>query len=219
MSHLQTCPNCRRAMQGGRFNACPACGYDPARQEPQVSRPASAAVSPNAVAQVVPSSTQTANNSKTMLGERFELKHALFRFDGRINRFAFNIIYMSLIVSTFITAFVAVYTTGVSPKDRSIIYAVWSIAAAAILLSLYCGLSLTIKRLHDLDMSGIHTIWIYFIGVLPIAMANSTSGVASPFFNLIQIGIFLWLMCARGTNGPNRYGPPKVTFPPVSSSP
>lgn len=56
------------------------------------------------------------------------------------------------------------------------------------------SIAVTIRRLHDRDMSG----WWYLLGVF---------GGAVPFIGpLISIG-FLVLMCLPGTPGHNRFGP------------
>ena len=60
-----------------------------------------------------------------------------------------------------------------------------SLATLALLLP---GLSVTIRRLHDTDRSG----WWWLINFIPI----------------IGWIVFLYFMVARGTPGPNRFGPP-----------
>jgi uncharacterized membrane protein YhaH (DUF805 family) len=58
------------------------------------------------------------------------------------------------------------------------------------LISIYCGVILGIKRLHDLDKSG----WFLLILFIPI----------------IGLLMVIYLLFFPGTPGPNRFGPPPV---------
>jgi len=61
------------------------------------------------------------------------------------------------------------------------------------------GIAVTVRRLHDRDMSGWWYLGVAVLGQVPYLGA------------LIQLG-FLVLMCLPGTPGPNRFGPdPKGT--------
>ena len=62
------------------------------------------------------------------------------------------------------------------------------ISGIATLALLLPNLSVTIRRLHDTDRSG----WWWFIVIIPV----------------VGWIIYLYFMIARGTPGPNRFGPP-----------
>jgi uncharacterized membrane protein YhaH (DUF805 family) len=56
------------------------------------------------------------------------------------------------------------------------------------------NLALTVRRLHDREMSG----WFFLLYVVLNMI---------PFVNLIAAIAFLVIMCLEGTRGPNKYGP------------
>jgi uncharacterized membrane protein YhaH (DUF805 family) len=58
----------------------------------------------------------------------------------------------------------------------------------ALAIYLFCGVCLTVKRLHDRDMSG----WWILVGLIPYI---------GPLFTFVVAG------CLAGTNGSNSYGP------------
>lgn len=62
----------------------------------------------------------------------------------------------------------------------------------AILGGIWAGIAITVKRLHDLDRPGWH--WLL---------------LAVPFYN-IYLGLVL--LFARGTWGPNRFGPDPLAY-------
>lgn len=229
MANLQTCPNCARAMPGGRFNACPACGYDPSKQEPQVSPRPARVILPQSTAST--SAARVPRSTTGLLGEffgaNFELKKSLFSLNGRLNRapFIMLLIFMSvgaiaaaiiLIPAIFIDEYMIRYKMQDLPYTTMLIGLFF---AAIYLVTIYCGFALTVKRLHDMNMSGAHAIWIYAVYLVPMALINSALAGVSLVLNLVSVAIGIWLMCARGTNGPNRYGSPRVTFHQASPSP
>jgi uncharacterized membrane protein YhaH (DUF805 family) len=88
-------------------------------------------------------------------------------------------------------------TAGVTPTPDMLTGSFW---AGAGLLGLFTlailvpALAVTVRRLHDRDMSG----W-WYLGVVLLGQV--------PYLGpLISLG-FLVLMCLPGTPGPNRFGP------------
>jgi hypothetical protein len=66
-----------------------------------------------------------------------------------------------------------------------------------------------VRRLHDLNFSG----WWYLFFMTPISLGFSTVGknVDKLFYVSIALLIlFIFLMCKKGTPGPNKYGEPPV---------
>jgi uncharacterized membrane protein YhaH (DUF805 family) len=74
-------------------------------------------------------------------------------------------------------------------------------------LAAFIGLVLTVKRLHDLDMSGWHYLWII---TLPIILFGFSFGLHSKDMTLIAIGtqivIWFWVSFWPGSPGANQYG-------------
>lgn len=104
-----------------------------------------------------------------------------FRFDGRIGRQVYwlSIIFLSALIG-FTGPFVIDPDTSVVTMEfgalQSIVYTVATISS----------ITITIKRLHDLNMSGFFAIGLFF---LPIAIILS-----------------LWLGIRKGDQAPNKFG-------------
>ena len=112
------------------------------------------------------------------------------KFDGRASRSA----YWWWALFVFIVGIVANVLDGVFGLQQfrefnGQMYAAGGvISGLAPLALLLPNLSVTIRRLHDTDRSG----WWWFIVIFPV----------------IGWIIYLYFMIARGTPGPNRFGPP-----------
>lgn len=112
------------------------------------------------------------------------------KFDGRASRSA----YWWWALFVFIVGIVANVLDGVFGLQQfrefnGQMYAAGGvISGIATLALLLPNLSVTIRRLHDTDRSG----WWWFIVIFPV----------------IGWIIYLYFMIARGTPGPNRFGPP-----------
>ena len=112
------------------------------------------------------------------------------KFDGRASRSA----YWWWALFVFIVGIVANVLDGVFGLQQfrefnGQMYAAGGvISGLATLALLLPNLSVTIRRLHDTDRSG----WWWFIVIFPV----------------IGWIISLYFMIARGTPGPNRFGPP-----------
>jgi len=66
---------------------------------------------------------------------------------------------------------------------------------------LLAGAGPVVRRLHDIDRSGLHSIWLCLVLVLGEILFRSQRGNV-PFV------VALALMLRPGTKSPNRYGPP-----------
>jgi len=138
----------------------------------------------------------------------------LFRFDGRINRGKYWLTVV-LWLAVWLLVFALVYASGFS----------WlSIAIAALVFipSLWSGIAVGIKRLHDREMSG---TWLVLFYGAPVFL----DALARPLFVYPQMAAFQWIGAAlsflsfavsiwalvvlgflRGTIGANAYGPDPV---------
>ncbi len=71
------------------------------------------------------------------------------------------------------------------------------------LLMIWPGVALLVKRLHDMEWSGLHGIWICAIWYAPSsAMPDALASVVS----FVAVAASLWLLLMPGTDGPNFYG-------------
>ncbi len=141
--------------------------------------------------------------------------HLFLKFDGRIRRSHFGIAWLILFAVYFVTSFIPIVG--------------WIISLAL----LWPGLAITVKRLHDIGLSG----WIAAIPyggtlvgcvVAGISMGAATLMNMQAFENedptailaavgpamgimglvlLLIVGFLLWFVFAPGQPGTNRFGP------------
>ena len=127
------------------------------------------------------------------------LTGALFSFNGRLARLPF-FGYCALLL--FFCFLVGAGAVGIRAETREGGAALGVVLLAVLVGVISCGLSLTIKRLHDMGLAGTHAIWIYG-NVAGVALAPSLSIL----FDLAVGGVFLWLCLAAGQPHSNHYGP------------
>jgi len=124
-------------------------------------------------------------------------------FKGRTNRQAY-----------WVTS-VLVYLgfLAVSLATMGIPFLLLAFGLPALIVGLWVGLAVAVRRLHDRNRSG----WWLLAMYLPIALLSFLRGAASvsspdagAFFGLLtlpfSIWAFVWLACLKGTTGPNRFG-------------
>jgi uncharacterized membrane protein YhaH (DUF805 family) len=122
---------------------------------------------------------------------------ALFTFSGRLGRLAYlgYSILLILLVAAGVLVGSAVGFLGI------IIFVVVTIGG------IWASISLVVRRLHDLDMSGWHYLWMI---VVPALINGGAEAQHSVFLSYIGIAmslaftLFLWLW--PGTRGANRFG-------------
>ena len=132
----------------------------------------------------------------------------LFGFSGRLPRLRYfvpSLVAEIIFVGAAFVLAVRIYAAGVQIA--------WPTLIACALLLVLVGiviLSLTVRRLHDLDLSG---WWVLPIWIVPSAIEGGMALLAdnpqlgsslSGALGLV-ISLFLWL--APGTRGANRFGP------------
>lgn len=111
-------------------------------------------------------------------------KQKFFSTKGRINRLNYLLrgIALQLIVS--VAQFMSIFALTLMEMDAAIIGGLLLLLIVAFVIAcIYSWLCLTIKRWHDLNKSG----WYSLLGILII-----------PVF---------YIIFAKGTDGPNKYGP------------
>jgi len=120
---------------------------------------------------------------------------------GRLAYFGYSILF-ALVLG--LIAAILILPTRNSPNGGTVlIVAVIIISVIAI----WGGIALSVKRLHDLDMSGWHYVWMIlapgmlqgFGKVFEIPMLSIVGG-------LISLGVWIYLQFWPGTPGSNRFG-------------
>ena len=114
------------------------------------------------------------DNDKLDPANDVTIKEKYFNYKGRLNRKRY---FFRTFIVGFIFGLVGTLLSAVSPI---LAIPIWIIYAAS-------GITLGIRRCHDLDKSG----WFYLL-------------MCIPFVNIV---IGLYLLFAVGTIGPNQYGP------------
>ena len=112
------------------------------------------------------------------------VKEMFFRYDNRLNRKRYIMRALALVAAVTIVATVlgiVLAMVGVSASS------IENMGTAVGLLGAVAGLMLAIRRLHDLDRP---TWWI-----------------VGHFIPIVNVALSLYLLFAKGTEGPNQYGP------------
>jgi uncharacterized membrane protein YhaH (DUF805 family) len=133
----------------------------------------------------------------------------LFSAQGRVARLELLVGYLWLGFFVGSIGFVGVASI-IQGGAGSTFGPIW-VVVAIVLLS-WGGIVLTIKRLHDIGLSGVHSIWMWLINIAAGALAV-ISPVLSILFSLATLGVTLWLFFAPSQPSANEYGPPHAPKP------
>lgn len=140
---------------------------------------------------------------------------AYFMLSGRLRRLKF------LAYSILLWIVIGLLWLLAVPLLNNARYPVMASITVMILTALFwmwAGAALVVKRLHDLDWPGWHCIWMFLIPALLFGgLTFEIKGM--PFNGAWSIGLhyssgtvtflaMLYLMLARGTDGPNKFGHP-----------
>ena len=139
---------------------------------------------------------------------------AYLLLDGRIRRWRYFfyscLLWIVLLLLTLLA--VALVNNVRHPTAASVLFTVVILA-----FWLWAGFALVVKRLHDLNKTGWHYVWMF---LLPTLLGGSfTVQWIAPFnghwsigygqsFGIIPLLATLYLIFARGTDGPNDFGYP-----------
>lgn len=125
-----------------------------------------------------------------------------FSFYGRLARLPFFIrgIYQSIAGFVIFIASVPLFTSG-SRVLWWVALAGVVLLAAAIFVS---SMSLIVRRLHDIGLSGYHAIWVAIAEAVCTAMSISPGELI--ILGLPFLAISLWLLFYPGNAGANRFG-------------
>lgn len=132
----------------------------------------------------------------------------LFGFSGRLSRLRYFLLSLVPAIVFFFTGFVLAinFGMGLAGSNERLLIAY----AALFVLAWIVGLSLTVRRLHDLNLTG---WWILAIWIVPTAVeygvvrSLQNPQLASTLSGAVALLIGLWLWLAPGTRGANRFGP------------
>lgn len=130
----------------------------------------------------------------------------LFTAQGRIGRMAYlgySLLNIAAMVALAIAA-AGLWQGGAGPHAMLGV----AIAAVAILGAMWSGICLTVKRLHDLGLTGMHVIWILALEFASKGMGPAMdSPVLAATLSVITAGIGVGLLICPGNVSENRYGP------------
>jgi uncharacterized membrane protein YhaH (DUF805 family) len=147
----------------------------------------------------------------------------LFSFNGRINRAKYWLaVLIYLVVWTAFIALCLMWLGGSSIDNlfsvAGAVLLIWLIGFILLIVGIWSGLAVGVKRLHDRDKSG---WWILLFWLGPSILGGwqtATPDLGGGFiFSLAATAIAIWafveLGCLRGTPGPNQYGPDPLGNP------
>ena len=110
-------------------------------------------------------------------------KQKLFSSKGRINRLNYLLYNIALHIVASIAQFIFITALAFIAEDSAIIGVILFILTSVLVIAcIYSGICLTIKRWHDLNKSGWYTLLCLLI--IPA----------------------IYIIFAKGTDGPNQYG-------------
>lgn len=227
---VNACPGCGRSLQGGRFAACPSCGfnlktgtYGPSQAIATGSRQTTTAAHPPFQGSPIatpchPTQPLVPTTQGSMA--RLHLRSALFSFVGRLNRAPFILLSIACMFVFYGSILIIGICIEISHDSTAPLMFFFTTLIALFIFNVWASLALVVKRLHDLNLSGAHMIWIFlfsiFMTILSPFIVYSWGVVFIGLGVLINCGIMLWLSCTPGTNGHNKYGPPRLLVPGIA---
>lgn len=127
----------------------------------------------------------------------------LFKFGGRASRSEFWWFMLFIFLVNFVTSCIGYFLPYMLGASLTLVVS---------LLFLPPNLGVTVRRLHDRNLSG---WWLMLpIGVLVLWILGGGSGqTANPAASILMLGMdlcYLAILCMPGTPGTNKYGPNPV---------
>jgi uncharacterized membrane protein YhaH (DUF805 family) len=136
-------------------------------------------------------------------------KTLLFTFGDRINRGKYWLGVLILVLLYIAAGIVFGIFYGLAGETVGTIIG-GIVGLAALIVGIWAGVAIGIKRLHDREKSG---WWLLLFWVLPtiLSAAGSALGGIGLVLSLASLAISIWALvelgCLKGTTGPNMYGP------------
>ncbi len=124
---------------------------------------------------------------------------------GRLSRLPYFGYSVLLIVVAVILSFVAIFALQSATGGLSILGVV--IAVVVGLGTLWGSIAIAVKRLHDVNMSGWHYLWMALVPGIINGVGNTQHSTGlQAIGGLISLGVWVFLLFWPGTPGPNRFG-------------
>jgi uncharacterized membrane protein YhaH (DUF805 family) len=125
----------------------------------------------------------------------------LFSFKGRMRRAAFFVFSITIFTTVFL--FAGIWT--VLPIHGAGRIVPTGIVLVICLVATWANLAVIAKRLHDMNKSAKHLLWIFLPSLLPFLSATTEAHELSWLAAWL---IAMWLVVMPGTKIRNRFGPP-----------
>ncbi|GKX28057.1 aminopeptidase [Vallitalea longa] len=125
-----------------------------------------------------------------------QLRGMFFNFKGRLNRLRYFLYGLPLSIIIGIAYYITMYNLYFSMRTSTYILII--IYFLVLIICFISGISLTIRRLHDLNLSG----WFVLIELLSLI----------PFVKIIPAIFGLYLLFAPGKNDGNYYGDDPLNY-------
>jgi len=129
---------------------------------------------------------------------------AWFVWSGRMGRLAYLGYSLLLGLILVVLALILILPARNTTNADALALVVFVVTGAA---GLWGSVCMGVKRLHDMDMSGLHYLWM---GVLPGVLSGLGNGAhimpLSFVGGLMSLGVLLFLLLWPGTDGMNRFG-------------
>jgi uncharacterized membrane protein YhaH (DUF805 family) len=130
----------------------------------------------------------------------------LVSLQGRRARLSYLLAPLVVVVVLVVIALAgrALHAIGAPIAAMTLFVGVFLIAVGASWVSL----AVSVQRLHDLDLSGWWILVAVAIGL--VQGVSETSGIPALMLlsGIAGLAFGVWLLVAKGTDGPNRFGPP-----------
>jgi uncharacterized membrane protein YhaH (DUF805 family) len=135
---------------------------------------------------------------------RFITGDALFSFKGRLPRldYLINSIFVFIMLGMF--SLLGVGIINIQPQTTGNMVVGFIVIFAAFIAYLWANMAMTVKRLHDLNYSGLCMIWINLLGLCSDNLV-SVAPALGIILLFIYIGLVIALYVVPGTVGENRY--------------
>ena len=134
----------------------------------------------------------------------------IFTTQGRLNRLPYNMYSFALLAISFVTIFLMSMLQGVASTIEPISALAFGLLAFIVGMAAFIGqVTLTIRRLHDLNLSGWYYLLYIVFSILPAVFYNEESLTMifiALVFSLVSLILPLFVIFKRGTAGENKYG-------------
>jgi uncharacterized membrane protein YhaH (DUF805 family) len=145
-----------------------------------------------------------------------------FGFAGRLNRAKYWLVVLANVIVWIAVVIIAQFLReSVEAIDglSHTALAFGMTAVAALLFSVWTGLAVGVKRLHDRGKSG---WWILVFWLLPAALSGAAAlqgDIGAIVLSLVSIAVSLWgfveIACLKGAPGTNVYGGDPLAAQPI----